>query len=831
MRFPRPLSSRAWIIVPLLAVVFLFWIDSVRSGHVGDLTRLAGGAAAPVDAASPTGYAGGIRELIVPEHNNDSYQWIAQTQQMLARGEWRVRHVNYDNAPEGRAVYSPSPYRWWLGAVAWIDHAWSGRPVGLSVERAALYADPALHLLLLLGTVIFVARRFGAFPAALLSAGLAAAFPFAGSFLPGEPSDHGLAAACALWSVLPLLAGIGASRAAAPPADDAGAANPFAAARRRRQRWFFIAGLIGAFGLWIDVASEAPILTGVFLGGIATTALARRQPAGGRDETEESLPWRMWAGGGAVGVFVFYLVEYFPGSMTGLRLEQIHPLYGLAWLGGGELLARWNGSVGRKAFAWTLRQGWILGCALLAVVAVPAVMMVTHNPGFLADDFLASRLTNLPNGPAAANLVAWLQRDGVTLAFIATCLPLLCVGPAVWLLARPATAPRPRAAVALALGPVIVALGLACTQLRWWNLLDSALFALLVAMTAMFEGAARSARGRWWGTGAAVLSLVPGIMLLVPRAGADGQTAVTETEVESLIERDLAHWLANQAGPDSAIVLASPSLTTSLYFHGGLRGVGTPYRENKAGLIAAIRIAGATSQDEALALSRKRSLTYMVVASWDPVLDDSARRTAGKKPEAALFSLLHRWQPPRWLQPVPYRLPQIAGFEDQSVAIFKVVDVQDNATALSHLAGYFIEMGRLDFAAAVGETLQQSFPADLGAAIARAQIALARPGPAAHASAIDPVLKALARGDDRALAWDRRVSLAIVLAQVKRFDLARTQMQRCLAELTEPRLRSLTAVSLYRFQVLAKAFGLGISDPQLRTVARNLVPAELRSEL
>src|SRR5207342_3356262 len=90
------------------------------------------------EAASPTGYAAGLRRLIVPEHNNESYQWIAQTQQMLAHGEARVRHVDYDNAPFGREVRTPSLYRWWLGLVAWCDQIFSGRPLGQAVERAAV---------------------------------------------------------------------------------------------------------------------------------------------------------------------------------------------------------------------------------------------------------------------------------------------------------------------------------------------------------------------------------------------------------------------------------------------------------------------------------------------------------------------------------------------------------------------------------------------------------------------------------------------------------------------------------------------------------------------
>ncbi|MEO7412696.1 MAG: hypothetical protein ABIZ81_05005, partial [Opitutaceae bacterium] len=139
------------MIAPLCACGFLVWTNIERARRVDAVTNT-DREGAVADAASPTGYADGKRWLIVPEHNNRSYQWISETQQMLARDEWRLRHVDYENAPFGREVHAASPYRWWLGLVAWLEHVISGRPLGLSVERAALWADPLLHLSLLAGT-------------------------------------------------------------------------------------------------------------------------------------------------------------------------------------------------------------------------------------------------------------------------------------------------------------------------------------------------------------------------------------------------------------------------------------------------------------------------------------------------------------------------------------------------------------------------------------------------------------------------------------------------------------------------------------------------------
>ena len=815
--------SRAWIIALIVAGGFLVWLNLVRERRVEYISGLVG-AEVVVDAASPTGYAGGLRHLIVPEHNNDSYQWIAQTQQMLARGEWRIRHVDYDNAPLGREVRTPSPYRWWLGLVAWLDHTVSGRPVGLSVERAALFADPALQLLLLAGAVIFTAWHFGTYPAALLCVALVTIFPFGGAFLPGQPNDGGMIHACILWSVLSLLAGINPL-----PITTLQPGDPVRSGRRT-QRLFFFAGLAGGIGLWLSAAKLVPLLAGIAGGAIMAAFLGRRATTADTTEDPDRAPWRVWALGGAVTSLAAYLIEYFPGHAGGLRLEYVHPLYGLAWLGTGELLARFTAWARGEKPAWNRREFAIVALAALAVAVVPALLLHTDGDGGLANDALSTRLTNLPDSPVVQNVWTWIYRDGVTAMIAATCLPALLLVPAAWLLVRRGTEPAHRAVISLALGPVLVALALAFFRLSWWSVFDAALLTLFVAMATVIWRAFNSSPGRWLYAGSFVLCLVPGLVLWVAQARQGAREAVTASDVEALIERDLAYWLANQAGAGGAIVLAPPNLTTSLYFHGGLAGLGTPYWENKDGFMAAIRIAGATSPDEAQAVARGRSLNYIVVPSWDPFLDDYAR-LGSNEVDHSLIALLHRWQPPRWLRPVPYHLPQAAGFEGQSVAIFRVGEVQDNALALSCLAEYFVEMGQIDQAVAASQALKRFFPADLGAAVARTLVERASGDTAAFEAASSELLPFLSRGDDRVLPWDRRVSLAIALVEGKRFDLAREQVQRCLAELDEPRLRSLTPASLYRVQVMSKAFGFGLPDQRLRELAVRLLPAELRNGL
>jgi hypothetical protein len=801
MKPPLLSSQRAWLLVTACACGFLIWINVDRIRHL-DYIAKATDTPAPFDAGSPTGYTGGVRQFMGAGRSTESYQWLAQTQQILAQGDWRVRHIDYDNVPSGRDVVSASLYRWWLGALASTHHALSGVPLGVAVERVAAFSDFLVQLLLLVGTATFVAWRFGALPAALLVLGIASMFPFAASFVPGQAQDVGFQLTAALWTVLPLLV-VGAK-----PRSE-----------KSVRRYFFAAGVAGGVGLWLGVGTELPILAGVAVGGLLAAGLSRRLG------NAELLPWRWWALGGAIACLAGYLLEFFPSQHKTLRLDVIHPLHGLAWLGFGELLARAVRRFQAGKQRLNGREKAITALALVAV-AIPVVLAIQARRELFVPDPSSLRLTAFFEGAIAPNLLALIVRDGFSAMVIATLLPLILVIPAVWLVARCAD-PRTRSAVAIALGPVAVAIVLATFQLRWWALLDAVLLTLLVAGTTTVIQAQQHRFSRWLWMGGIVLSAAVGAILLIPRGTTE---SVSEAEVEGLIERDLAHWLAQRSGANRPAILASPNLSASLAFKGGLRALGSPYTENSTGLNLSFRIASATSQDEAYALVQRHQITHVVLASWDPTLEQVAE-LSGDKEQKSLVALLHQWLPPRWLKPVPYRMPQIPGFEGQSVVVFEVVELQDNSVALSHLAEYFVETEQPDLAASAGDALKRLFPEDLGATIARVQTSAAIGDQRAANDAFKVLEHQLAGDAAQALPWDRRVSLAIVLAEAKRYDKARAQLEQCLAELDEPKLRSLTVSSVYRFQQLIKEFGFEVPDRRLRELSRSLLPPEMRNSL
>jgi hypothetical protein len=235
------LSSLAWIAFLLLSVGFLVGVARTRARRVDYVSGLAGWSVAdPGSSASPAARAAAWQpRLIVPEPSSASYEWLIQTRQMFSSRELRVRHLDYENAPFGVETHAASPYRWILGAVALVDREVGGRPLGASLERAALITDPLLHALLVIAAALLVAWRFGGAAAAVVSLGLAVMFPLAGEFLAGVPDDRGVALAFAVMSVLAVLAGVQASFAGDP---------------RGSQRWLFLGGVAGGVGLWISVS-------------------------------------------------------------------------------------------------------------------------------------------------------------------------------------------------------------------------------------------------------------------------------------------------------------------------------------------------------------------------------------------------------------------------------------------------------------------------------------------------------------------------------------------------------------------------------------------------
>jgi hypothetical protein len=474
----------------------------------------------------------------------------------------------------------------------------------------------------------------------------------------------------------------------------------------------------------------------------------------------------------------------------------------------------------------------VAALSIAALASLPAAYRLTDDPTFLAKDSAWAHLTRLPDGAAAASTLSWIREAGASRAAWATLLPLTALVPAAWLVARPGASPRSRAVAAVALGPLLVALGFALQRLAWWSVVDAALLALVAGAVSGAPGPGRAA-GRWSLAAMVLASAALGILLLVPRGQAGPGTTLTSKESEQLIERHLAHWLRQRTGEEGVVVFAPPNETAALCYYGGLRGIGTFAADNRAGFGATLGIAAATTMEEAQGGLQGHGVRYVVIPSWDPFFEDFAhlylvKKFAGRS--SLLVTSLRHWNLPPWLRPVPYQLPVGGGFEGQSVLVFEVVDEQSPAAAASRLAEYFVETGDLGSAGAAAESLRR-FPGDVGALAARAQVQGARGDSDGVARTLEALLARLQNGGDRYLPWDRRISLATVLARSGQYKLAGDQLRRCLEGLKEERLRSLTTGSLYDLLVLAHAFRMEIADPRLRELAVDLLPEDLRAKI
>jgi hypothetical protein len=789
------------MLVVLAAVAGLWAADRGRVERIDYVTAI-GEAGRPADAPA----------MIVPGRINGSYEWMEETRAMRQRGEWRLRSVDYENAPYGRPVYSSALYRAWLAVLAERARAFDGLTLALAIESAAKLADPLIQCLAVIALAIVAARVLGGWPAAWIAFSLAAAFPLGSDFLPGAPGERGLACVLALAMSLTLCAGVRAAFA--------GGEN----AERGARRAFLVAGALGGLGLWVSVSVLGPLLGGVALGGLAAGYWHRRGPA---------LPWRVWSYAGAVAVVAAYLIEFAPGHLLDAQLKFLHPAFAVAWLAGGEAIAR-------AGARWRGRQmdaGWKELAAWAGVVAglacIPLLVGLQQGKGFLVLDLPAMQLARTPGAPSAVNLAALLRHDGLSADAGSAVLPLLLfvIGAAVL---RGRIGPDwVRAALATMMGSALVAILWACWEIRAWDSVDIALIAVGALACAALV-AWRPARNPVAITGL-VLSLglvsalwIPGAFVLEPDTNRV-RGPLDEEEVYQLIERDFAWWLSAHAGAGGAVALAPQNLAYTLQYYGGVRGLATLSWDNRAGLQAAVRIASATTPEEAQELVDKRGITHLILPSWDSYMEVYARIGMGEM-EGTFLSRLESWRLPPWLRPVSYPLPAIPGFESTSLLVLKVVPPQDEPTAVARIAEYFIDAGKLDQAEEVAATLRH-YPANMGAWVARVEVALARGDESEKESALRVLLPRLNSAAIRNLPWERRVALGIVLAQAKRLDLAREPLRRCISQATEDRLKDLSVGSLYRLELLGRAMDVLPRDSVVWSKGLLLLPPDLQKHI
>jgi hypothetical protein len=451
-----------------------------------------------------------------------------------------------------------------------------------------------------------------------------------------------------------------------------------------------------------------------------------------------------------------------------------------------------------------------------------------HGADVFIIDGMGSHLTRLSTGIVAKNLAVWLGIQGPSVWVLLTFAPLGLLISIFGVMTNSQSTRPVKTALAISLGPVLVALVIACAKLSWWQTLDALLIVALAVAAAGISSRAIEAKARLRWAAIALLFLVPGFVYTIATCKPSKGETVSQMEVQDLILRDLARWVSQHSDPGTVTLLSPPSASTALCYYGDFRGIGALSEENKEGIAAVIRIMSSRSVQETKEVVSRRKITHLVLLSWDTFFDDCARAASGGA-EGTFRDQLNFNTLPAWLRPLAYPLPQIPGFEDQSVTLFEVVDEQDEATALSNIALYFLEEGNLDQAHSAAAGLAR-FPIDVGAWVTRAQIAGATGDDVELAKAVKVLQARLAARVQPLISWERRVDLAVVLARANVETLAKKQLELCVDNIDDAKIRALSPGAVYRLLVMCR--GLGVTMPEAqRSLALSLVPAGLRMRL
>jgi len=473
------------------------------------------------------------------------------------------------------------------------------------------------------------------------------------------------------------------------------------------------------------------------------------------------------------------------------------------WCGGVLFQSQERGS------RWRLKVA-MLCVVFLTLLALGIVPRARSYLGWDGESETLQHVTALDAGPVV-NFFAWgaVHSALEVMVLVVPAMAVVALAVWTWLIEE-----RGESRSRLILGAVLVTacfvLGL--FRVRWMVMAD---LLAVWAMTLLFRRSGEKVSTRM----RAVFFSLLGVVALI--LSADRLSSLRSThdqsmelgDVEAMVARDLTQWLLKHTPRGQRGILAPPEMSDALVYFGNVQGLITTDVEGRKNALTASRILSAVLLDEAESLLHKHGINYIIVPSWDKVLSHLVRTPEDKR-KFALLPRLEHWAPPRILRPIPYHLPPAAGMEGQALAVYQVVDAQEESVALSRLAEYFAEIGNAHLAKAAATVLGTSFPGDPNASIARA-IVYQTFGEKTDFERELSAVAAIDAENNEDLDWDRCVQRGIVLALGGKREEAKRSISHCIADASEARLYSLTPLELYRLNVIAKAYRLSYPTPDL----------------
>ncbi|HKS05807.1 MAG TPA: hypothetical protein VJR92_05805 [Gemmatimonadaceae bacterium] len=829
------MSSRFWKLSLAFALLFVVADSVARLRGVAVLNDANSGGTRVIasDSTTPSGYAGNQHVAVLPILGTDGYHWAMQTQQMLATGDARIRHVDYDGPPEGRDVHWSSILRWITAGAVAVVAAVTDRSSAQAVETVAPWINTLVFCVLLLVLVPVVSKRFGSGPAGVLAIGMVAVYPAYELYAIGNFDHHGIASSAALLSVLCLLGG-----GAGWVRGDSGGARA----------WFVASGVAGGAGLWISAATQLPVLIAIGVAVLVSHAtLTARDHADNEWRMDPAL-WRVWGIAGAITSVAFYLAEYAPSHMT-LRLEVNHPLYALAWFGAGEVLAL-TPAVFRERRALDIARLVVSAAlvVLLPVVALFDAQSFVLRPGSmimaLHEDYI-DEFRSLPR-----QVVSWSAAQVVAgVGF----LPLLAGFPALAVSFSKRVPAQLRALALISVAPPLLFTTLAFRHGRWLNTalvlwLATAVAIAMIIAALPWQSLRRPSARRWMAVGAFVAFAPFPLFSVYQWFTSVWTVAPTSSALTQIVARDLSYKLRARLGDERGVIASSPTATTWMTYFGGFRGVGTLYWENRDGIAANARLFGAPAGDtnsrgagDALAIARQLGVTHIVIYSWAPFMTEYARLSRGiRGPASASIpadSLINDAFGPRlmqgavpiWLTPLPFRPPEIPGITDASVLVLEVSPAQTATEAGVRFAKYSLAMNDVATAVRLLNGALADDPANASALITLARLQQADTTLGSYRATLRRAEARSAALDSLALEDD--VALASVYAIANDTTRARAVLTRALRRADARAIRRLpwdyTAANMI---VLARQ--LGVRDrPELLELAYQLLDPAVQAQL
>lgn len=781
MNFPRT-GGKAWwralwSAAIVLALALLLRSDLAHLHAVSELS-LQGNPPPAQDPDSPTGYVLGQRHFLGKQERGETYRWIAATQQLVSSGLFSSPVYEADTVPTGRPQLMPKLYAAWLAGVTWGVHLTTGEPMGIAAERAALWEPVISHVLAFAAAVAFMAIRCGAAGAAMTALLFAFFPPFFVQFLPGVLTPR-------IWALLLATYAIAQSL---PASGDDGKSRFFNAR----------SAAAASLALWLDPACGFPAV--LVSASAGATAIFTQQTR---------LPCLRWSLIGSGVTLAAWLVDRSPWAPAAGELRYVHPWYAFAWLGIGLAIdggQHWRGAERFRKWRWAEIAG-----AVLLLAGFGYTQIKNDYRGWLYPSGWMRRISSLEEPTAFRSAIDWLGQASAAEAAL-LCAPIAAAVVALALRANPLR----KTPFSLSLAPAAVGfaglLALAFFRVRWGVV--AALAALPLASyvaTREFAGYRRTAA-------AVTAAFLVGLVFWNPNWPAAfkrpaGAIELSAPDLEALVYRHFAHWLASHNPGQKVAALAPPELSDSIVFHGAGRVLISTAWESYPGQLAARRILSSLESTEAEAVLQGHELTHVILPSWDKVLPLFVQ-TPLEPGKETLFARLQRWVFPPYLRPLPYKLPPLTAFDGQQLVVFQVTAPQDEPLLLSRLAEYFVEMERTEPATMVARVLAESYPDDPNAAIGRA-IAYAHTQDRTGFERELARLAADVKAGRTPSSWDRRVQRAIVLALGRQRELARNEIEACVATATAPDILTLTPLQAYRLATLARSHRLEFAESHL----------------